>query len=56
MECIAVQARLVKTLCKTHNTITVNGIYLRPTLEVNIDDILVVNVINREQCNVTIYW
>ncbi|KAL3834800.1 hypothetical protein ACJIZ3_009536 [Penstemon smallii] len=51
-----VQATPVKRLCKTHNTITVNGMYPGPTLEVNNGDTLVVNVMNRAQYNVTIHW
>ncbi|KAH6830905.1 laccase 5 [Perilla frutescens var. hirtella] len=42
-----IQATPVKRLCKTHNTITVNGMYPGPTLEVNNGDTLVVNVVNR---------
>ncbi|KAL8520309.1 hypothetical protein ACS0TY_011015 [Phlomoides rotata] len=51
-----VQATPVKRLCKTHNTITVNGMYPGPTLEVNNGDTLVVNVVNRARYNVTIHW
>ncbi|XP_057979781.1 laccase-12-like [Malania oleifera] len=51
-----VQATPVKRLCKTHNTITVNGQYPGPTLEVNNGDTLVVNVVNRARYNVTIHW
>ncbi|KAI4384563.1 hypothetical protein MLD38_002697 [Melastoma candidum] len=51
-----VRATKVKRLCKTHNTITVNGQYPGPTLEVNDGDTLVVNVVNRARYNVTIHW
>ncbi|KAH6802257.1 laccase 12 [Perilla frutescens var. frutescens] len=51
-----VQATPVKRLCKTRSTITVNGMYPGPTLEVNNGDTLVVNVVNRAQYNVTIHW
>ncbi|GFZ15075.1 laccase 12 [Actinidia rufa] len=51
-----VQATPVKRLCKNHNTITVNGQYPGPTLEVNNGDSLVVSVVNRAQYNVTIHW
>ncbi|KAL3652272.1 high-affinity glucose transporter [Castilleja foliolosa] len=51
-----VQAKPVKRLCKTHNTITVNGMYPGPTLEVNNGDTLVVKVTNRARYNVTIHW
>ncbi|KAL0402954.1 UNVERIFIED_CONTAM: Laccase-12 [Sesamum radiatum] len=51
-----VQATPVKRLCKTHNSITVNGMYPGPTLEVNNGDTLVVNVVNRARYNVTIHW
>ncbi|KAF7147128.1 hypothetical protein RHSIM_Rhsim03G0147700 [Rhododendron simsii] len=51
-----VQATPVKRLCNTHSTITVNGQYPGPTLEVNNGDTLVVNVVNRAQYNVTIHW
>ncbi|KDP44694.1 hypothetical protein JCGZ_01194 [Jatropha curcas] len=51
-----IQATPVKRLCKTQNTITVNGMFPGPTLEVNNGDTLVVNVVNRAQYNVTIHW
>ncbi|KAL7229228.1 hypothetical protein ACSBR2_007848 [Camellia fascicularis] len=51
-----VQATPVKRLCNNHNTITVNGQFPGPTLEVNNGDTLVVNVINRAHYNVTIHW
>ncbi|KAI4370507.1 hypothetical protein MLD38_018857 [Melastoma candidum] len=51
-----VQATPVKRLCKTRSTITVNGQYPGPTLEVNNGDALVVNVVNRSRYNVTIHW
>lgn len=51
-----VQATPVKRLCKTHNTITVNGQYPGPTLEVNNGDTLIVKVTNKAQYNLTIHW
>ncbi|OIT03641.1 PREDICTED: laccase-12-like isoform X1 [Nicotiana attenuata] len=51
-----IQATPVKRLCKTHNTITVNGQFPGPTLEVNNGDTLVINVVNRARYNVTIHW
>ncbi|KAG8390146.1 hypothetical protein BUALT_Bualt01G0053200 [Buddleja alternifolia] len=51
-----VQATPVKRLCKTHNSITVNGMYPGPTLEVNNGDTLVVKVVNKARYNVTIHW
>ncbi|KAL2541813.1 Laccase-12 [Abeliophyllum distichum] len=48
-----IQATPVKRLCKTHNTITVNGMYPGPTLEVNNGDTLVVKVTNKARYNVT---
>ncbi|KAL6545116.1 high-affinity glucose transporter [Orobanche hederae] len=51
-----VQATPVKRLCKTRSTITINGMYPGPTLEVNNGDTLVVNVVNRARYNVTIHW
>ncbi|KAJ9175943.1 hypothetical protein P3X46_014442 [Hevea brasiliensis] len=51
-----VQATKVKRLCKTHNTITVNGMFPGPTLEVNNGDTLVVKVTNKARYNLTIHW
>ncbi|KAI6676097.1 hypothetical protein NL676_036893 [Syzygium grande] len=51
-----VQTTKVKRLCNTHNTITVNGQFPGPTLEVNNGDTLVINVANRAHENVTIHW
>ncbi|KAJ8764155.1 hypothetical protein K2173_005068 [Erythroxylum novogranatense] len=51
-----VQATKVKRLCKTHNSITVNGMFPGPTLEVNNGDSLVINVQNRARYNLTIHW
>lgn len=53
---LQVQATPVKRLCKTHNSITVNGMYPGQTLEVNNGDILVVNVVNKAHYNVTFHW
>uniref|UniRef100_A0A803NU66 laccase n=1 Tax=Cannabis sativa TaxID=3483 RepID=A0A803NU66_CANSA len=51
-----IQATPVKRLCKTHNSITVNGQYPGPTLEVSNGDTLVVKVTNKARYNVTIHW
>ncbi|CAL5343697.1 unnamed protein product [Camellia sinensis] len=51
-----VQETPVKRLCKTHKTITVNGQYPGPTLEVNNGDTLVIKVVNRARYNLTIHW
>ncbi|XP_027159854.1 laccase-5-like [Coffea eugenioides] len=51
-----IQATPVKRLCNTHSTITVNGQYPGPTLEVNNGDSLEIKVINKAQYNVTIHW
>ncbi|XP_004491004.1 laccase-5 [Cicer arietinum] len=51
-----VQATPVKRLCNTHSSITVNGQFPGPTLEVNNGDTLVVKVINKAHYNVTIHW
>ncbi|KAL3653438.1 high-affinity glucose transporter [Castilleja foliolosa] len=51
-----VQATPLKRLCKTLSSITVNGMFPGPTLEINNGDTLVVNVVNRAKYNVTIHW
>ncbi|TXG74473.1 hypothetical protein EZV62_003052 [Acer yangbiense] len=51
-----VQAKPVKRLCRTHNTITVNGQFPGPTLEVRDGDTLVIKAINNAQYNVTLHW
>ncbi|KAJ7964263.1 Laccase [Quillaja saponaria] len=51
-----VQAKPVKRLCRTHNTITVNGQFPGPTLEVRNGDSLVIKVVNSAQYNVTLHW
>ncbi|KAJ8769458.1 hypothetical protein K2173_002948 [Erythroxylum novogranatense] len=51
-----IQATKVKRLCKTHNSITVNGMFPGPTVEVNNGDSLVINVQNRARYNLTIHW
>ncbi|KAK0592240.1 hypothetical protein LWI29_015636 [Acer saccharum] len=51
-----IQSTPVKRLCKTHNSITVNGMFPGPTLEVNNGDTLVVKVTNKARYNVTIHW
>ncbi|CAN1744826.1 LAC5 [Linum perenne] len=51
-----IQSTKVKRLCNTHHTVTVNGMFPGPTLEVNNGDTLVVNVVNRVKHNLTIHW
>lgn len=51
-----VQATPVKRLCNTLSTITVNGQYPGPTLDVTEGDTLVVKVVNKAKYNVTIHW
>ncbi|XP_047340843.1 laccase-12-like [Impatiens glandulifera] len=51
-----VQATKVKRLCNTHNSITVNGQFPGPTLEVKNGDTLVIKVTNKAIYNVTIHW
>ncbi|KAL3521263.1 hypothetical protein ACH5RR_019412 [Cinchona calisaya] len=51
-----IQATPVKRLCNTQNSITVNGQFPGPTLEVNNGDSLEIKVINRAQYNITIHW
>ncbi|KAF5790403.1 putative laccase [Helianthus annuus] len=51
-----VQATKVTRLCKTRNSITVNGQFPGPTLEVNNGDSLVIKVVNKAKYNVTIHW
>ncbi|KAI3705667.1 hypothetical protein L1987_75906 [Smallanthus sonchifolius] len=51
-----VQETKVTRLCKTHKSITVNGQFPGPTLEVNNGDSLVIKVINKAKYNVTIHW
>lgn len=51
-----VQATPVKRLCNTLSTITVNGQYPGPTLDVTEGDTLVIKVVNKAKYNVTIHW
>ncbi|XP_068338183.1 laccase-3-like isoform X1 [Pyrus communis] len=51
-----VEARPVRRLCRTHSTITVNGQFPGPTLEVRNGDSVAVTVTNRARYNVTIHW
>ncbi|KAL8093715.1 laccase-12-like [Apium graveolens] len=51
-----IQATKVKRLCTTHNTITVNGQFPGPTLEINNGDTLEVKVTNKARYNVTVHW
>ncbi|KAH1055487.1 hypothetical protein J1N35_033552 [Gossypium stocksii] len=51
-----IQATKVKRLCKTHNTITVNGMFPGPSLEIKNGDTLEVQVVNKARYNVTIHW
>ncbi|KAK9279818.1 hypothetical protein L1049_013500 [Liquidambar formosana] len=51
-----VQETPVKRLCRTHNTMTVNGQFPGPTLLVRNGDSLVIKVVNNIRYNVTIHW
>ncbi|KAL4311994.1 hypothetical protein GQ457_01G044050 [Hibiscus cannabinus] len=51
-----IEATKVKRLCKTHNSITVNGMFPGPTLEIKNGDTLEVLVVNKARYNVTIHW
>ncbi|KAL4296446.1 hypothetical protein GQ457_12G030240 [Hibiscus cannabinus] len=51
-----IEAKPVKRLCRTHSTITVNGQFPGPTLEVRDGDTLVIKAINRARYNVTLHW
>ncbi|KAK8592163.1 hypothetical protein V6N13_062749 [Hibiscus sabdariffa] len=50
-----IEATNVKRLCKTHNAITVNGMFPGPTLEIKNGDTLEVLVVNKARYNVTIH-
>ncbi|KAL4291033.1 hypothetical protein GQ457_14G026400 [Hibiscus cannabinus] len=51
-----IQETPVKRLCKTQNSITVNGMFPGPTLEVTNGDTIEVEVVNKARYNVTIHW
>ncbi|XP_068311430.1 laccase-3-like isoform X2 [Pyrus communis] len=51
-----VEAKPVRRLCRTHTTITVNGQFPGPTLEVRNGDSVAVQVTNRAKYNITIHW
>ncbi|KAJ9167496.1 hypothetical protein P3X46_022144 [Hevea brasiliensis] len=51
-----IQAKPVKRLCRTHDTITVNGQFPGPTLEVRDGDTLVIKAINNARYNITLHW
>ncbi|PKI54649.1 hypothetical protein CRG98_024934 [Punica granatum] len=51
-----IQATPVKRLCRTHSTITVNGQFPGPTLEVRDGDSLVIKAINQARYNITLHW
>ncbi|MBA0678784.1 hypothetical protein Goari_020106, partial [Gossypium aridum] len=51
-----IEAKPVKRLCRTHSTITVNGQFPGPTLEVRDGDTLVITAINRARYNATLHW
>ncbi|CAN6559276.1 unnamed protein product [Malus baccata var. baccata] len=51
-----VEAKPVRRLCRTHTTITVNGQFPGPTLEVRNGDSIAVKVTNRAKYNITIHW
>ncbi|KAK8577241.1 hypothetical protein V6N13_122232 [Hibiscus sabdariffa] len=51
-----IQETPVKRLCKTQNSITVNGMFPGPTLEVTNGDTIEVEVVNKARYNATIHW
>ncbi|KAI4368922.1 hypothetical protein MLD38_017424 [Melastoma candidum] len=51
-----IQARPVKRLCRTHNTITVNGQFPGPTLIIRNGDTLVIRTTNAARYNITLHW
>ncbi|KAH9750677.1 Laccase-3 [Citrus sinensis] len=51
-----IEAKPVKRLCRTHNTVTVNGQFPGPTLQVRDGDTLIITTINRAQYNITLHW
>ncbi|CAM8961447.1 hypothetical protein QQ045_003186 [Rhodiola kirilowii] len=51
-----IQQTPVKRLCRTHDTITVNGQFPGPTIAVRNGDTLVVRVVNNARYNATIHW
>ncbi|WCJ34813.1 laccase 3 [Euphorbia peplus] len=51
-----IEATPVKRLCRTHSTITVNGQFPGPTLEVRDGDTLVIKAINNARYNITLHW
>ncbi|KAE8695474.1 Laccase-3 [Hibiscus syriacus] len=51
-----IQETAVKRLCKTQNSITVNGMLPGPTLEVRNGDTLEIQVVNKARYNATIHW
>lgn len=53
---IQIQATPVKRLCRTHSSITVNGQFPGPTLEVRDGDSLVIKAINSARYNATLHW
>ncbi|KAF8068487.1 hypothetical protein N665_1148s0004 [Sinapis alba] len=51
-----IQPKPVKKLCRTHESITVNGQFPGPTLEVRNGDSLAITVINKARYNISIHW
>ncbi|GLT68508.1 hypothetical protein SLA2020_407300 [Shorea laevis] len=51
-----IEAVPVKRLCRTHSTITVNGQFPGPTLEVRNGDSLVIKVLNSARYNISLHW
>ncbi|KAL1202049.1 Laccase-3 [Cardamine amara subsp. amara] len=51
-----IEAKPVKRLCRTHQTITVNGQFPGPTLEVRNGDSLAITVINKARYNISLHW
>ncbi|CAN6866300.1 unnamed protein product [Brassica oleracea var. botrytis] len=51
-----IQETPVKRLCRVHNSITVNGQFPGPTLEVRNGDSLVITAINKARYNISLHW
>ncbi|GLT80710.1 hypothetical protein SLA2020_521350 [Shorea laevis] len=51
-----IETKPVKRLCRTHETVTVNGKFPGPTLEVRDGDSLVIKAINKAKYNVSLHW
>ncbi|CAA7026364.1 unnamed protein product [Microthlaspi erraticum] len=51
-----IEAKPVRRLCITHQTITVNGQFPGPTLEVRNGDSLAITVVNKARYAISIHW